>query len=127
MKKVLILSTLILAFLLTFHMNAYAAGHKRIDGPELQRMMKDPVKEIIVDVREPWRYDRAHIPGAINIPFDGAHERIIKELPGNERIVFVCHGGPMGDELASILSNDGFTDVYNLKGGMHRWKGDLAR
>lgn len=127
MKKVYLFSTLLILLLLTLHTNALAAGYKRIDGTELQKMMKDPVKEIIVDVREPWRYNKAHIPGAINIPFDNAHERVVKELPRDERIVFVCHGGPMGDELSEILLDNGFTDVYNLKGGMRRWKGELTR
>jgi rhodanese-related sulfurtransferase len=33
----------------------------------------------------------------------------------------------MGDELSEILLDNGFKDVYNLKGGMRKWKGKLAR
>ncbi len=127
MKKILFLSILLLPLLIILNSDAQAAGHKRIDGTELQKMMADPIKEVIVDVREPWRYNKAHIPGAINIPFDGAHERVAKELPKDSRIVFVCHGGPMGDELSEILLDNGFKDVYNLKGGMRKWKGELTR
>src|SRR3972149_1905006 len=61
--------------------SAFAAGpHKVITGEELQALMKDgqPVK--IVDVREPELFKSGHVPGAVNIPYDTAHGRILKEL-----------------------------------------------
>ena len=75
---------------------------------------------------KPELFRDAHIPGAINIPYDGAQKRILKELNPGERIVFVCHGGPMGDELAQILAKNGYKDVFNLKGGMRKWPGPYA-
>ena len=104
-----------------------AAGHKMIKGSELEGMMNDGSPLVIVDVREPELYKEGHIPGAINIPYDGAHERVLKELKPSDRIVFVCHGGPMGDELAGILVENGYLSVHNLKGGMRWWSGDLVR
>ena len=90
-------------------------------------MMKDKTGLVIVDVREPWRYSKGHIPGAINIPYDNSHGRILKELAPEDKVVFVCHGGPMGDELGAILTKNNYKSVYNLKGGMRRWRGELER
>ncbi|MBI5406411.1 MAG: rhodanese-like domain-containing protein [Nitrospirae bacterium] len=107
---------------------ASAAGpHKVITGEELQALMKDgqPVK--IVDVREPELFKSGHVPGAINIPYDTAHGRILKELSPKDRVVFICHGGPMGDELGGILTKNGYTKVYNVKGGMKKWRGPLEQ
>lgn len=107
---------------------ASAAGHTRIDASELTAMMVDGKPIVIVDVREDWLFGRGHIPGAINIPYeDDSQSRVLKELDPGDRIVFVCHGGPMGDELGSILKENGFKEVYNLKGGMRRWRGELER
>jgi len=106
---------------------ALSAGHRVIDSGALKSMISDGKGVVIVDVREPWRFKRGHIPGAINIPFDGAHERVAKELPRSKRIVFVCHGGPMGDELGRLLVKNGFKKVYNLRGGMRGWPGPLER
>lgn len=106
--------------------SAEAAGWERIHGGELEAMMEEGGDDlVIVDVREPRLYRRGHVPGAINIPFDGAHERVLQELDPAERIVFVCHGGPMGDELGALLASKGYGKVYNLIGGMRAWDGPV--
>jgi len=105
-----------------------AAGHKVITGPELEAMMKDGSPIVIVDVREPELYAKGHVPGAINIQYeDNAHTRILKELSPKDRIVFICHGGPMGNELSEILVRNNYPDVYNVAGGMRRWKGPVVK
>jgi len=106
---------------------SFAGGHKVIDGKDLEAMMKDGKSIVLVDVREPELYSAGHIKGAINIPYDTAKGRILKELSTNDRIVFVCHKGPMGDELSEILMKNGYKDVSNLKGGMKKWKGEVIK
>lgn len=106
---------------------AFAAELKIIDGKELETMMGDGKPIVIVDVREPYEFSAGHIKGAINIPYDDARPRIFKELSPNDRIVFVCHGGPMGDELGDLLVKNGYKSVYNLKGGMKKWKGEIVK
>ena len=106
---------------------SFAGGHKVIDGKDLEAMMKDGKSIVLVDVREPELYSAGHIKGAVNIPYDTAKGRILKELSTNDRIVFVCHKGPMGDELSEILMKNGYKDVSNLKGGMKKWKGEVIK
>jgi rhodanese-related sulfurtransferase len=100
---------------------------KIIDGKEMEALMSDGKPMVIVDVREPNEFAAGHIRGAINIPYDDAKPRIVKELAPKDRIVFVCHGGPMGDELGKLLVKNGYPDVYNLAGGMKKWKGDVVK
>jgi rhodanese-related sulfurtransferase len=100
---------------------------KTIQGIELEAMMADGTGLVIVDVREPELFAAGHIRGAVNIPYDDAKPRIVKELSPEDRIVFVCHGGPMGDELGKLLVAKGYPDVYNLAGGMKKWKGEVVR
>ena len=127
MKKRLITLNIFLA-LIIFSFYAHAAEpHKVITGEELQTMMKDgqPVK--IVDVREPELFVDGHVPGAINIPYDTARERVLKELSKNDRIVFICHSGPMGEKLSRLLTQNDYTRVYNVDGGMRKWRGPLEK
>jgi len=126
-KKTLVKLNIFLVFILFAFSAVAAEPHKSITGEELQALMKDgqPVK--IVDVRELELFKSGHVPGAINIPYDTAHNRILKELSPKDRVVFICHGGPMGDELGGILTKNGYTKVYNVKGGMKRWKGPLEK
>jgi rhodanese-related sulfurtransferase len=85
------------------------------------------VRRTIVDVREPDLFRQGHIPGALNLPFPAAKLRAPAELDSADRIVFVCHRGPMGDELARILVARGFRHVRNLAGGMAGWSGPVER
>jgi len=104
-----------------------AAALKTIDGTELEALMSDGKKLVLVDVREPDEFAAGHIRGAINIPFDDAKTRVLRELSRNDRIVFVCHGGPMGDELGRLLAKNDYPEVYNLAGGMKKWKGTVVK
>ena len=106
---------------------ATAAELTTINGAQLEALMADGKPLVIVDVREPELFAKGRITGAINIPYDDAKPRILKELKPGDRIVFVCHGGPMGDELGELLAEQGYPTVYNLKGGMKKWKGAVVR
>ncbi len=124
-KKAHILFTALILLILSAPL--YAAGHRLIDQPELEAMMQDGNPIVIVDLREPALFRQGHIPGAINIPYDEAYKRTPKELKKDQRIVFVCHSGPMGDRVAGYLYRLGYRDLYNLKWGMKGWKGKLER
>lgn len=129
MKKVILAVMVISAALLLPHFSelASASGHKVINGKEFVRMRGVGAIFTVVDVREPWLFKKGHIEGAINIPYDGAHDRVAHELSPDDTILFVCHGGPMGDELADILLDKEFKKVYNLKGGMRAWRGPVVK
>ncbi len=124
-KTIVLTAVAVFAALAT---TAVAAGdYEVITGDELNAMLSSERPVTIVDVREPELFASGHIPGAINIPYDGADERVVNELSKDEAIVFVCHGGPMGDELAELLARNGFSEVYNLRGGMRWWRGKLEK
>ncbi len=125
-KRLLAALGVIACLVLLGALNASAA-HRVISGQELVKMMGDGKPLVVVDLREPELYAASHVPGAINIPYDGARVRVLKELSPSERIVFICHGGPMGDELAEVLSDHGYNDVYNVAGGMRHWKGPVTK
>jgi len=59
------------------------------------------------------------------MPYPDVKTRGLEELTPDQNIVFVCHGGPMGDELAGILAEKGYKQVRNLTGGMRAWSGPL--
>lgn len=123
MKKILLTG---IALLVAGGM-ALAAGHQMIDSNGLKIMMKQGKNIKIVDLREPELFSQGHVPGAINIPYDDAPGRALKELKQDETIVFVCHGGPMGDELAELLVRNNYKKVFNLTGGMKKWSGPKTK
>jgi rhodanese-related sulfurtransferase len=130
MKKIIVHTVIVFAFVLvtiTAATAQSAGGYTKVSGQELQEMLADGGAITVVDVREPRLFNKGRVPGAINIPYNGARERVLKELNKEDRIVFVCHGGPMGDELADILIDNGYKYVYNLERGMWGWHGELEK
>lgn len=104
------------------------AGWSRVEAAAFTTELSaaQPNALTIVDVREPELFAAGHIPGAINLPWPDAKTRAPAELQKTQDIVLVCHGGPMGDELAAILAAQGFPKVRNLAGGMNGWSGPVT-
>ena len=126
MRRQIILATIAAVFMIILAGRAIAGDVRPITGTELEAMMSGKEPIVIVDVREPELYIMGHIRGAINMPYETAHKRILKELSPMDSIVFVCHGGPMGDELGAILAKKGYPRVFNLRGGMKKWTGPVT-
>lgn len=64
---------------------------------------------IIVDVRPPQEFRRAHLPGALSIPLEVLHEHI-DELPRDRPIVTYCRGKLclLADAAVTLLVRAGF-------------------
>ena len=90
-----------------------------IDPRELVNKLE---KVALIDVRQPEEFtsDLGHIPGATLIVLDTLPENMDK-IPKNKTVVFVCRSGGRSARAASFATEQGFTNVYNLKGGMILW------
>ena len=76
----------------------------------------DPAKDFLLDVRTVHEYNLNRIDGAVNIPVDDLRSRL-DEIPANKRIILYCAVGLRGYLAYRILTQRGFTNVYNLAGG----------
>jgi len=75
----------------------------------------------LVDVREPDEFALDHIEGAANIPLDELRQRLA-ELPRDQKIVVYCAVGQRAYAAARILVQNGFSEVYNLSGGLKTYQ-----
>ncbi len=80
----------------------------------------------IIDARSAENYNKAHIGNAVNIfPYDEESVVVQKifELPQNKKIVIYCDGGQCDSshELAKMIINFGFKNVYLYAGGWEEW------
>ena len=74
---------------------------------------------ILVDVRSNQEYREGHLQGAINIPDFEIVNRIQKEIPKkNQLIIVYCQHGGRSKNSMTMMKKMGYTNVYNLYGGL---------
>jgi rhodanese-related sulfurtransferase len=77
----------------------------------------------LLDVREPWEFDVARIPGAKLMPMRTIPARYL-ELQRDAETVVICHHGARSYQVGLFLEHQGFDNVINLYGGMAAWSRD---
>lgn len=90
-----------------------------ITSEELKQRQQAGETPRIIDVRETWENEESHIPGSQNIPLNDLPGRLdeLEELKDQEIIVH-CKGGGRSASAKAYLTQQGFTNVRNLLGGM---------
>jgi molybdopterin/thiamine biosynthesis adenylyltransferase/rhodanese-related sulfurtransferase len=89
-------------------------------SPEEAKAWLDRGGVQLVDVREPWEYDEAHIPGCRLIPLGDVpvrHEEIDREIP----VVVYCKSGGRSAKAVAFLREQGYEKALNLTGGILAW------
>ena len=94
---------------------------KEIDALELSRWIADDGKDFrLIDVREPNELVYGTIPGADAIPLSRLGNRL-GEVEQDKPVVFVCRSGARSGQVCAYLAQQGFEQVYNLRGGVIGW------
>jgi rhodanese-related sulfurtransferase len=73
-----------------------------------------------IDVRTPGEYKSNHRPQFKNIPLNELSNKGNK-LDKDKAIVVICQSGMRSARAAKLLKQQGFKDIYNVKGGMSAW------
>ena len=94
-------------------------GVKDIEPAELSQLTS---QVHLVDVRRPDEYtgELGHIDGSKLIVLDTLPDQL-DTLPKDEPIVFVCRSGGRSAQAAAFAKQNGFSHVFNMKGGMMLW------
>ncbi len=92
---------------------------------ELQERLARGDDLIIIDMRNDYEYERGHFKGSLNSGMDN-----FRDLPNvverfvhlkDKPVLPVCTGGVRCEKASAYLKAQGFKEVYQLKGGMHRY------
>jgi rhodanese-related sulfurtransferase len=77
---------------------------------------------ITLDVRTPGEFNEGHIAGAILVDFQsGNFESEIATLDKSKTYAVYCRSGSRSGQAVKIMSDAGFTNLYNLNGGVIDW------
>lgn len=75
---------------------------------------------VLLDVREPYEYQIARIPGSKLIPLGDLPKRL-NELNINTDTIVHCKSGARSQKAVDLLKQNGFRQVRNMTGGILAW------
>lgn len=97
---------------------------KEITVAELKQKIDNKEDFQLIDVRETFEYEMSNINGE-NIPLAGIlieAEKVSKDKP----VIIQCRSGARSAAaLMQLEQNFGYTNLYNLKGGILAWAAEI--
>jgi rhodanese-related sulfurtransferase len=94
----------------------------QINASQLKAWLDDAARDqpVLLDVREPWEYEKARIEGSRLVPMREVPARMA-EIDEDKEVVAICHHGGRSMQVAMFLERQGFKSVHNLTGGIDAW------
>jgi rhodanese-related sulfurtransferase len=83
----------------------------------LKTLIEDQADFQLIDVREQHEFDEANLNGEL-IPMGEVIDRV-EEISKDKQVIVHCRSGKRSATVINALENQfGFTNLYNLKGGI---------
>ncbi len=79
---------------------------------------------VLVDVRPPEERAQASV-AVSHRSLDGDGRAELEALPKDTRLAFLCHVGGRSAQMAEEFRGKGFTQVFNVEGGIERWSTEV--
>ena len=93
---------------------------KEITATELKQKIEKKEDFQLIDVREPYEYEMANLGGEL-IPMGTVMSNTDK-ISREKTVVIHCRSGSRSAVIIQALEKQyGFTNLYNLKGGIIAW------
>ncbi len=92
-----------------------------IDPSEVKRRLDAGEAIRMVDVREPFEHEQAHIDGAELIPMRNVPQALEALREGAGQLVIFCHHGMRSLQVTDWLRGQGLADCLSMAGGIDRW------
>lgn len=99
----------------------FMSSIKEIDAPELATWVQEKHPNMrVIDVRGMGEIASGTVAGAEAIPLHTLPIKI-NEFNRYEKLVFICRSGARSAQACMFLQQQGYENVYNLRGGMIGW------
>jgi hydroxyacylglutathione hydrolase len=94
----------------------------QISVDELSDLIQTEPALQVLDVRRPPEYDSGHVPHASTVPLSILKKNLSSlVLDPSQLTAVICAGGYRSSAAASILQQQGFTNLLNVTGGTNAW------
>jgi rhodanese-related sulfurtransferase len=97
---------------------------EHLSPTDVAALLATETPPIVIDVREQWEYDIAHLAGSVLIPLSSLPARV-ETLDPTQRYALLCHHGMRSEMAGNWLAQHGFTQLINIDGGIDAWSADV--
>jgi len=95
---------------------------KNVGVEEFDKLRADK-KNVVLDVRTPEEFAKGHIPGAVNLDFNGPDfQKKVAELDKSKTYLVHCAGGNRSARACTAMDKIAFTNLVNLEPGFRAWE-----
>lgn len=117
------LSFAVVTFLLIQELLESAQRKYKFISPLMTVAKMNAVDTTVIDVRDGHEFIKGHIEAAINIPLDKLNAQINQlNFSKEQPIIVACQTGTRSAPACKTLTNNGFSQVFCLTGGMESWE-----
>ena len=96
------------------------SNFKEIDVQTLKSKLDDNDDFILIDVREDQELKVCKIDRAIHIPMGVVPARL-NDIDSDKPVVVMCKSGGRSAQVCQYLNENGYSNIYNLNGGITSW------
>lgn len=95
---------------------------ENLEDVGVQEVLENKKQVHLLDVRRPdeWSGELGHVAEAQLICLDELEDRI-SDIPKDKPLVVICRSGQRSARASAFLKENGFSEVYNMLGGMIAW------
>jgi len=97
---------------------------------DLEEILKTDHSPFLLDIREPYEFERLHIKGSMNVPrgilessCDYGYDETVPELvrARDKEVIVICRSGNRSTLAAYTMQLMGYQSVKSLKTGVKGW------
>lgn len=96
---------------------------KEVTVVELKKMMDNKEDFQLIDVREEVEFEHCNIGGEL-IPMGTVMDNLDK-ISKDKKVVVHCKAGGRSGTIVQMLTAQGYTNLFNLKGGILAWSDEV--
>lgn len=120
LKRVKVSFIALLSFCLNFSVTAQ--NDFILSPQEFETKLNSTPSSQLVDVRTPKEYKEKHLKNSLNIDFKGKEfNKLLTHLDKTQPVFVYCLSGGRSASAAKIMREKGFTQVYEMEGGISKW------
>jgi len=100
-----------------------SAGGNNLQATDFAQKIKELPGATVLDVRTPEEFAKGHLPNAENADWNGGDFNAqITKLDKSKPVFVYCLSGGRSSAAAKQMRENGFTQVYELAGGIMKWR-----